>query len=121
MCQEFPVVSQSDETKYNYPIVAPYGHVDKVELRFRAPEALYATIEDFRQTIVGTKVYYPLSTPIETTLTPAEIAAYKSITAYALDTVVQAIDGAGVKLEYQRDVNIVIKKFEDAIASMTTT
>lgn len=29
--------------------------------------------------------------------------------------------GAGVKLEYQRDVNIVIKKFEDAIASMTTT
>ena len=62
-----------------------------------------------------------LSTPIETTLTPAEIAAYKSITAYALDTVVQASDGAGVKLEYQRDVNIVIKKFEDAIASMTTT
>lgn len=95
MCQEFPVVSQSDETKYNYPIVAPYGHVDKVELRFRAPEALYATIEDFRQTIVGTKVYYPLATPIETPLTPAEIAAYKAITAYAPDTVVQASDGAG--------------------------
>lgn len=29
--------------------------------------------------------------------------------------------GAGVKLDYQRDVNIVIKKLEDAIASMTTT
>lgn len=62
-----------------------------------------------------------LATPIETPLTPAEIAAYKAITAYAPDTVVQASDGAGVKLEYQRDVNIVIKKFEDAIASMTTT
>lgn len=62
-----------------------------------------------------------LTTPIETPLTPAEIAAYKAITAYAPDTVVQASDGAGVKLEYQRDVNIVIKKFEDAIASMTTT
>lgn len=62
-----------------------------------------------------------LVTPIETPLTPAEIAAYKAITAYAPDTVVQASDGAGVKLEYQRDVNIVIKKFEDAIASMTTT
>lgn len=62
-----------------------------------------------------------LATPIETPLTPAEIAAYKVITAYAPDTVVQASDGAGVKLEYQRDVNIVIKKFEDAIASMTTT
>ena len=121
MCQQFPVVSQSDETKYSYPIVSPYGHADKTELRFRAPEALYATIEDFQQTIVGTKVYYPLATPIETPLTPAEIAAYKALTAYAPDTVVQASDGAGVKLEYQRDVNIVIKKFEDAIASMTTT
>lgn len=66
-------------------------------------------------------LFYALATPIETPLTPAEIAAYKAITAYAPDTVVQASDGAGVKLEYQRDVNIVIKKFEDAIASMTTT
>ena len=60
-----------------------------------------------------------LTTPIETPLTPAEIAAYKALTAYAPDTVVQASDGAGVKLEYQRDVNIAIKKLEDAIASMT--
>lgn len=60
-----------------------------------------------------------LATPIETPLTPAEIAAYKAITAYAPDTVVQASDGAGVKLGYQRDVNIVIKKLEDAVASMT--
>ena len=119
MCQEFPVVSQSDETKYSYPIVAPYGHVNMVELRFRAPEALYATIEGFRQTIVGTKVYYPLATPIETPLTPDEIAAYKALTAYGPDTVVQASDGAGVKLEYQRDVNIAIKRIEDAVASMT--
>lgn len=121
MCQKFPVVSQLDETKYSYPIVAPYGHVDRVELRFRAPEALYATIEDFRQTIVGTKVYYPLATPVETPLTPAEIAAYKALTAYAPDTVVQASDGAGIKLDYQRDVNLVVKNLEDAIASMTTT
>ena len=62
-----------------------------------------------------------LTTPIETPLAPAEIAAYKAITAYAPDTVVQAGDGAGVKLEYQRDVNIAIKKLEDAIASMTAT
>ena len=60
-----------------------------------------------------------LATPIETPLTPAEIAAYKALTAYGPDTVVQASDGAGVKLEYQRDVNIVIKKLEDAVASMT--
>lgn len=62
-----------------------------------------------------------LPTPIETPLTSAEIAAYKAITAYAPDTVVQASDGAGVKLDYQRDVNIAIKKLEDAVASMTNT
>lgn len=66
-------------------------------------------------------LFYALATPIETPLTPAEIAAYKAITAYAPDTVVQASDGAGVQLEYQRDVNIAIKKLEDAIASMTAT
>ena len=65
------------------------------------------------------KVYYVLATPIETPLTPAEIAAYKALTAYAPDTVVQAGDGAGVKLGYQRDVNLVIKRIEDAVASMT--
>ena len=64
-------------------------------------------------------VYYVLATPIENTLTPAEIAAYKVLTTYGPDTVVQAGDGAGVKLEYQRDVNLVIKRIEDAIASMT--
>lgn len=62
---------------------------------------------------------YPLATPIETPLTPAEIAAYKALTAYGPDTVVQASDGAGIKLGYQRDVNIAIKKLEDAVASMT--
>lgn len=62
-----------------------------------------------------------LATPIETPLTPAEIAAYKALTAYGPDTVVQAGDGAGVRLDYQRDVNIAIKKLEDAIASMIAT
>ena len=64
-------------------------------------------------------LFYALATPIETPLTPDEIAAYKALTTYGPDTVVQAGDGAGVKLEYQRDVNIAIKKLEDAVASMT--
>ena len=62
-----------------------------------------------------------LATPIETPLTPAELTAYKALTTYAPNTVVQAADGAGVKLDYQKDVNITIKNLEDAIASMTTT
>ena len=66
-------------------------------------------------------LFYALATPIETQLTPAEIAAYKALTAYAPNTVAQASDGAGIKLDYQRDVNLVVKNLEDAIASMTTT
>lgn len=66
-------------------------------------------------------LFYALATPIETPLTPAEIAAYKALISYAPDTVVQASDGAGIKLDYQRDVNLVVKNLEDAIASMTTT
>lgn len=62
-----------------------------------------------------------LATPIERDLTPEEIVAYKAFTAYGPDTVVQATDGVGLKLNYQRDVNIVIKNLEYAIASMTTT
>ena len=62
-----------------------------------------------------------LAAPIETPLTPAEIAAYKALAAYAPNTVVQASDSAGIKLDYQRDVNIAVKRIEDAIASMTTT
>ena len=62
---------------------------------------------------------YALATPIETPLTAEEIATYKALTAYGPDTVVQAGDGAGIKLDYQRDVNIAIKKLEDAVASMT--
>lgn len=54
------------------------------------------------------RVVYRIATPIETPLTPAEIAAYKALTTYAPDTVVQASDGAGVKLGYQKDVNIAI-------------
>ena len=64
---------------------------------------------------------YVLATPIETPLTPAELSDYKALIAYAPDTVVQAGDGAGIKLDYQRDVNLVVKNLEDAIASMTTT
>ena len=64
-------------------------------------------------------VVYRIATPIETPLTPDELATYSALTAYGPDTVVQAGDGAGIKLDYQRDVNLVVKNLEDAIASMT--
>ena len=81
------------------------------------------TLDDWKTALSKTNahVQYVLQKPIESKLTDAELAAYKALTTYAPNTVVQAADGAGLKLDYQRDVNIVIKNLEDAIASMTTT
>lgn len=85
------------------------------------PGGGFYTAEELKAYAVDVDFVYQFETPIETPLTPAEIAAYKALTAYAPDTVVQASDGAGIKLDYQRDVNLVVKNLEDAIASMTTT
>ena len=85
------------------------------------PGGGFYTGAELKSLAIDVVAVYQLATPIETPLTPAEIAAYKKLTTYAPDTVVQASDGAGVKLNYQRDINISIKKREDAIASMTTT
>ncbi len=97
-----------------------YANNQEITVSF-PPSSEYSSLESFKQLLTNVKsvIYYCLATPIETPLTPAEIAAYKALTAYGPDTVVQAGDGAGVKLRYQRDVNIAIKKLEDAVASMT--
>ena len=64
-------------------------------------------------------VAYALATPKETPLSAVAIAAYKALATHTPAAVVQASDGVGIKLEYQRDVNIAIKKLEDAIASIS--
>ena len=64
------------------------------------------------------EVIYALATPIETPLSEADIAAYRALTTYSPTTIVET-DGAGMKLDYQRDVNFVIKQLTDTIASMT--
>ena len=98
------------------PYIFSYAATGNASIAFRLPIGVYSETY-FNEH--PTTVYGILATPIETPLTPDEIAAYKALTAYGPDTVVQAGDGVGVKLEYQRDVNIAIKRIEDAIASMT--
>ena len=71
-------------------------------------EGGFYTAEELKALAIDVDFVYQLATPIETPLTSAEIAAYKALTTYAPDTVVQASDGAGVKLDYQKDVNIAI-------------
>ena len=64
------------------------------------------------------EVIYALATPIETPLSETDIAAYRALTTYGPTTIVET-DGARMKLDYQQDVNIVIKQLTDAIASIT--
>lgn len=106
-----------DDIPQNLPKI--YANDQEITISF-PPNSEYSSLESFKQLLTNVKsvVYYNFAVPIETPLTPAEIAAYKALTAYAPDTVVQASDGAGLKLDYQRDVNIVIKKLEDTIASI---
>ena len=79
------------------------------------------TVSDFKAFLDANEVYVltSLATPVETALSAAEISAYKALTTYAPTTVISVADGAGAEMKYQRDVNIVIKNLEDAIASMT--
>ena len=106
LCNKLPFIVSFDKD-------VPHFYVDKTNVQIFIP--IGAKNPEEGEYIL----FYTLATPIENPLTPAEIAAYKALTSYAPDTVVQAGDGTGVKLVYQRDVNIAIKRIEDAIASMT--
>lgn len=79
------------------------------------------TVSDFKAFLDANEVYVltSLVTPVETALSAAEIAAYKALTTYAPTTTISVNGGAGATATYQRDVTIVIKNLEDAIASIT--
>ena len=98
-CDKLPSVSQLQETTYDYPIVAPYGHAAYTELRFRAPKTLYDSIDNFQAAITGCIVIYPLATPNETPLTAEELAAYKAIKSYPHYTRIKSTAELKVKLK----------------------
>lgn len=81
----------------------------------KKPDGSFYTAKELQALALDVDVVYQLATPIETPLTPAELAAYKVLTTYAPDTVVQASDGAGVKLDYQRDANIAINNWKPTV------
>ena len=80
-----------------------------------------STLDEFKAFLDAKDVYVwtSLATPVETALSAAEISAYKALTTYAPTTVISVSGGAGATVTYQRDVTIVIKNLEDAVASMT--
>ena len=93
---------------------------NNVTMQFR-DSVVVNTLEAFAEWLIShpkASISYVLATPIETPLSEADIAAYRALTTYGPTTIVET-DGAGMKLDYQRDVNIVIKQLTDTIASMT--
>ena len=110
LCNMFPVqmskyqISEDTDLSIYYSAI---GDVIGLKSAIFNPKGQLATKDEAKVwfTAHPTYLYVPIE-PIETPLTPAEIAVYKALTTYAPDTVVQASDGAGVKLGYQKDVNI---------------
>lgn len=83
------------------------------------PDGSFYTAKELQALALDVDVVYQLATPIETPLTPAEIAAYKALTTYAPDTVVQASDGAGMEVTYKCNVRKAEKTINDLYAELT--
>lgn len=83
------------------------------------PDGSFYTAKELQALALDVDVVYQLATPIETPLTPAEIAAYKALTTYAPDTVVQASDGAGLEATYKCNVRKAEKTINDLYAELT--
>lgn len=107
-----------DDIPQNLPKI--YANDKEITISF-PPNSEYSSLNAFKQLLTNVKsvIYYALATPIETPLTDAEIAAYKALTAYAPDTVVQAIDGAGLEVTYKCNVRKAEKTINDLYAELT--
>lgn len=86
------------------------------------PAELYENDDQMLNLLAEKKVKILYATyPTERPLSTEELEKYRSLRTYSPTTTLINDAGAGTQLDYQRDVNISIKKLEDAIASMTTT
>lgn len=97
-----------------------YANNQEITVSF-PPSSEYSSLEAFKQLLTNVKsfIFYCLATPVETPLTPAEIAAYKSLTTYVPTTVLQATDGAGLEATYKCNVRKAEKTINDLYAELT--
>lgn len=107
-----------DDIPQNLPKI--YANDQEITISF-PPNSEYSSLEAFKQLLTNVKsfIFYCLATPVETPLTPAEIAAYKSLTTYAPTTVLQATDGAGMEATYKCNVRKAEKTINDLYAELT--
>jgi hypothetical protein len=91
----------NDDSK-NLPKI--YANNNEITISF-PPSSEYSSLETFKQLLTNAKsfIFYCLATPIETPLTAAEIAAYKSLRTYRGTTIVEAEDKAGISVTYKRN------------------
>lgn len=70
-----------DDSIQNLPKI--YANNAEINVSF-PPSSEYSSLEAFKQLLTNVKsvIYYALATPIETPLTPAEIAAFNALTTY---------------------------------------
>lgn len=70
-----------DDSIQNLPKI--YANNKEITVSF-PPSSEYSSLEAFKQLLTNVKsvIYYALATPIETPLTPAEIAAFNALTTY---------------------------------------
>lgn len=92
----------NDDSK-NLPKI--YANNSEITISF-PPSSEYSSLETFKQLLKNAKsfIFYCLATPIETPLTAAEIAAYKSLRTYRGTTIVEAEDKAGISVTFKRNV-----------------
>lgn len=97
-----------------------YANNQEITVSF-PPSSEYSSLEAFKQLLTNVKsfIFYCLATPVETPLTPDELAAYKALTAYAPTTVLQATDGAGLEVTYKCNVRKAEKTINDLYAELT--
>lgn len=98
----------NDDSK-NLPKI--YANNSEITISF-PPSSEYSSLETFKQLLKNAKsfIFYCLATPIETPLTAAEIAAYKSLRTYRGTTIVEAEDKAGVSVTYKRNAKAAEKE-----------
>lgn len=83
MNERFTMVSQQYENNEETGTCGSlFGHATYTEFRFRLLKSEYPTEDDAKNAILGTTVYYPLATPIETPLTDEEIIALHQLKTY---------------------------------------
>ena len=94
-------------------------------LKFTCSTSVFGSVDDWRQYLIGNPMtlIYAIANPIETPISPEELAAYRTLHTYDGTTVVSTVeDVAGIEVRYVADGEKYIdRKISEAIASAAAT